>query len=318
MEFENDGLTLIQAGSWNKEKQQKLFSKKKLIICGLPRSGTTGVTSCLQKTGINFGHNLSNVKEDQLFRDALSKGMAEIEDYFARRETQKNESEFLGVKFPEAYLKIDTLSNLTNCLIIIVTRDPALIAKRNSISMLGSFQTFLDKSLREYQNLNKIVGQVTDLSTSKIIYLAYEKLLSSPQQLLSELYQVMESKQDKNTFCELAMQGIVLNSPGYLSESNLQPKYCIDNISSNAVSGWCFLQAAPNRKLKLKLKLGSSKLLREYEINLLRQDLLDKELHPTGICGFNIDLTSQELELLKNGNIKILIDDSNFSLQIPY
>ena len=65
MGFENDGLTLIRSGTWSEENQHKTDSQK-LIVCGLPRSGTTGVVECLLKTGINFGNNLSNVKEDQL------------------------------------------------------------------------------------------------------------------------------------------------------------------------------------------------------------------------------------------------------------
>lgn len=181
--------------------------------------------------------------------------------------------------------------------------------------MIGDFQNFLDKSLKEYQNLNKILGQVTKPATSKIIYLAYEKMLSSPMQTLSELYQVMEPKQDKTAFCELAMQGISLNSHGYLAESNLQPKYCIDSISSSAIRGWCFLQVAPNRKLKLKQ--GPSILLSECESNLLRQDLLDSKTHATGMCGFNIGITSQELALLKTGDIKNFIDDSDFAREVP-
>ena len=43
----------------------------KLIVCGLPRSGTTGMVSCLASAGIPFGSNLSNVKEDQDFRHSL-------------------------------------------------------------------------------------------------------------------------------------------------------------------------------------------------------------------------------------------------------
>ena len=157
-----------------------------------------------------------------------------------------------------------------------------------------------------------------ELSTSKIIT-SHEKMLSSPKQLLSELHSILESKQDVNTFCELAMQGIMLNSPGYLAESNLQPKYCIDIVSTNTIKGWCFLQAAPNRQLKLKLKHKSTlKVLREYESNILRQDLLEKQIHPTGKCGFDINITPREFELIKTNSIKIVVDNSDFALEIPF
>ena len=69
MSFKNDGLRVLTIGrtSHHNDHPDKYYFKK-LIICGLPRSGTTGVTSCLEKAGVSFGSNLSHVKEDIKFR----------------------------------------------------------------------------------------------------------------------------------------------------------------------------------------------------------------------------------------------------------
>ena len=76
MDFVNKGIYVVNSGSGSVIQN--------FVICGLPRSGTTGVASALEKVGISMGSCLSNVKEDQHFRSLLSRedcGSA-VRDYF--------------------------------------------------------------------------------------------------------------------------------------------------------------------------------------------------------------------------------------------
>ena len=106
MDFVNKGIFNVNSGSGS---ATNIF-----IVCGLPRSGTTGVASAFEKAGISMGSRLSNVKEDQHFRSLLSRKDCEsaVRDYFSARRKSEQEAFASGVKYPEAFKKIEELSGI--------------------------------------------------------------------------------------------------------------------------------------------------------------------------------------------------------------
>ena len=310
MSFENEGVSVLRRGCSDNSQDPPT----KLIVCGLPRSGTTGMVSCLASAGIPFGSNLSNVKEDQDFRRSLKGSLQDVIEYFNGRDDE-TELGVIGVKFPEAYLELPLLSSLENCTILITTRDPFLVAKRNSLSVFGDIASLYKKSVSEYQALVNLVLGLDDNVRAKIILVGYEKLLSSPRKVFESLHLELGLSVSLSDFCSKAVDGIDLNPAGYLQESNLQPIYCIDSISNNLIRGWCFAKAAPYKVLTLKIKRQNGLVLSEHLTGQFRPDLLEKNVHPTGKCGFSIELTSEVIDSILSGSTKLFIEDSSYELK---
>ena len=115
---------------------------KGVIICGLPRSGTTAVAKCLQNAGFSLGKDLSNVLEDQEFRSCLTpfsnNGLAA---YINSRSESAGYFPW-AAKYPESYLEIPNLMSFQDMAIVVVTRDPLAMAKRNNISVFQEIDFF--------------------------------------------------------------------------------------------------------------------------------------------------------------------------------
>lgn len=72
-------------------------------------------------------------------------------------------------------------------------------------------------------------------------------------------------------------------------------KYAIDVFSSVVVSGWCFNRFAKTRPLELEFYCGD-RLLGACPVDIVRADLKQQGLHPTGICGFSFVLPGASRE----------------------
>ena len=145
MDFVNKGIFVVNSGSGS--------AIQSFVVCGLPRSGTTGVASALEKTGISMGSRLSNVKEDQHFRSLLSRedcGSA-VRDYFAVRRASEHQAFASGVKYPEAFQKIKELSEIEGLAVLVVTRDPFLVAMRNVMSVFMPVEKALSLAVDQFR-----------------------------------------------------------------------------------------------------------------------------------------------------------------------
>ena len=61
--------------------------------------------------------------------------------------------------------------------------------------------------------------------------------------------------------------------------------YFIDILNKEYSSGWCFHRIFRNTPTQISFRVDNA-LVGETECSLMREDLQDQNLHPTGICGF--------------------------------
>jgi len=61
--------------------------------------------------------------------------------------------------------------------------------------------------------------------------------------------------------------------------------YFIDILNKEYSSGWCFHRIFRNSPTRISFRIGST-LVGETKCSLMREDLQDQDLHPTGLCGF--------------------------------
>ena len=258
-----------------------------------------------------MGSRLSNVKEDQHFRSLLSRKDCEsaVRDYFSARRKSEQETFASGVKYPEAFKKIEELSGIDGLAILVITRDPFLVAMRNVISVFMPVQKALVLAVDQFSDMIEKVIALRDIPCkARVVIISYEKVIASPGGIFSVLHESLGLDGSSESFAKAASQGILIDNLAYLKESNLQPAYCIDQASEGRIEGWCLFRAAPERPVMLRLhgSIGEMQIDRRVECNLLRNDLLHKKIHPTGLCGFSLKASEDAVKAYRNDLLKLL------------
>ena len=99
---------------------------------------------------------------------------------------------------------------------------------------------------------------------------------------------------------------------------NLKPIFDINNklgAEKNIIKGWIFIPELPNKQIVVEIYLGNKKIS-EFKNNLYREDVKERFKHPSGICGFFIDLKRSDIKKnLKFENIDLKIKNSNFFIK---
>lgn len=303
MDFRNPGAMLIGGPKHG-------INPTAVVICGLPRSGTSAFASGLQSAGIPLGKGLSNVYEDQRFRAALESNVdGDLKKYFLIRD-EEDPCGVWGVKYPDAYKCISRINRVREgTLFIVTTRDPMCVALRNNISMCQGFEDFLRKSTHEYLDLCRMVME--SRGSAHLLLVSYEKLLSSAEATFSQIFSNLSG--DRTTidnWSSKASTAVMVNPKGYLEESNIQPVFSIDAISSNALRGWCFFKAQPNRKAVLEVLSGAS-IVATLTCDQKREDLIP--LHPDGLCGFSYSFNDGDS--VAPGSIRLRIQGTSHILE---
>lgn len=254
-----------------------------IVICGLPRSGTTALAAGFHKAGFNLGFGLSNVLEDQQFRNALAtQDPIRLNQYFQSRRQSSGDLPFC-VKYPDAYQSVSLISRIApNAGILVSTRDPFCIAMRNNISMFDDFKVFFQKSVIEYTKMHKDI--MDNVKSANIILVSYEKLLVSPLITFDSLFRLLLPN-DVNIaeMASLASKAIEVNPKGYLEESNIRPVYYVDAFTPSLISGYCFFKSAPNKTVELEVLINDL-VLKTVRCDIFREDI--SVIHSSGVCGF--------------------------------
>lgn len=306
-DFVNSGVQ-----SFLKEDFQK-SNNISIAVIGIPRSGTTSIAAGLESVGISFGNNLSNVKEDRNFAKACNSinSKEEIKQYFENRRKSEPDS-LIGCKFPDAYKKISDLVELENHINIAVFRDPFSIALRNSKSMFENFDVSFQRALEDYKDYYEQIISIG--KKNNLILVSYEKVLTQSNEVFKQIFSLILNTEDVDKKAKRASLKIRINDKKYLMESNLKPRFCIDvnPINKKIIKGWIFYKFAPKRTIKLQI-FHNCKFIKEISNRNLRKDLLNKNIHDDGNCGFLFDLNkiNEEIDLKQ---IAVKIKDTSFYL----
>ena len=99
---------------------------------------------------------------------------------------------------------------------------------------------------------------------------------------------------------------------------NSKPTFNINQnllFKKNILRGWIFFDEIPNHELTLEIYFENNKLL-EFRNNQYREDLKNKLKHPSGICGFDVDLNNIYSKIKLNPyDLDIKIKNSNIFIK---
>jgi len=99
---------------------------------------------------------------------------------------------------------------------------------------------------------------------------------------------------------------------------NSRPNFSINQnllLKNFILSGWIFFDEIPNYELILEIYFENKKLL-EFRNNQYREELKKRVIHPTGICGFKVDLNNIHSKTkLKCDDLDIKIKNSNIFIK---
>ena len=290
-----------------------------ILICGLPRSGTTAFARALERLGFSLGSaGDSPVAEiadlHPYLRAAMQGGDQERMNLMRAIEIEVNDlattHQRYIVKLPDCYRFLNEHALPRGIdLVIFVTRDPLCVAVRNSKSVGMDNAFAIKKAVNEYASLLDIAASCS----APWLLVAYEKLLAMPQDLLSAMARVLGLPGD-NELLSQAVRSIVLNDGRYLKSSSLQRgefRGEIGYFACGRIGGWGFWSGMPLKRVKIEIRSADEDSLGVGITRLIRTELVDQGIHPTGEVGFRVDLFRH----VPLGQLRFIADGIEVSLR---
>lgn len=221
--------------------------EKTIIICGLPRSGTSMMAMLLKNVGIFIGNKVDNA----VFEDVeISRMIENNENIDQIIESRNKKHKVWGWKRPNAYKFGDRfLNKLRNPHFIVLFRDHASIAMRRSISDRSDFVKNLSKINKEYEILINFIHE----NKFPILIVSYEKSLSQKIRVIKSVFDFVgirftaEKKQ-------IAINSININRKEYLQKSQrMEISGLIEDVNNGIVMGWFVSNESSHNKIIVEL-----------------------------------------------------------------
>lgn len=286
---------------------------KGILICGLPRSGTTAFARALEQLGFSLGPaGLSPVAElaslHPPLRAAMHGGEQERINLMDAMEAEvdllSRDNQHYIIKLPDSYRFLDQEFLPRGIdLVIFVTRDPLCVAVRNSKSVGIDMAVAIKKAVSEYASFMNVVASCSYPN----LLVPYEKLLAMPVDFLSAIAKSLGFPEGGENV-DRAVCSVVLNDANYLKASSLDRGEFLGEIgyfANGRIGGWCFWSGMPEKRVQLNIFGPSGSSLGSAATRLKRTELVDRGLHPTGDVGFRVDLSSSSHTLDK---LKFVVD----------
>ena len=179
---------LINTGTcalnWNRQTEKK---EKTIVICGLPRSGTSMVAMLLKNVGIFLGDIIDNaVFEDIEMAKLLTDNDGKLEAFIQKRNAKHKA---WGWKQPNAYLyNKKFIDKIRNPHFIILFRDYTSIAMRRSISARSDFSDNLQKIHQEYGALLQFISTCE----APVLVISYEKAITQKMKVIKSIFGLID------------------------------------------------------------------------------------------------------------------------------
>jgi LPS sulfotransferase NodH len=289
-----------------------------VLICGLPRSGTTAFARALEAMGFSLGNATeSPVAEIAELHPPLRAAVSGDSDkQLLLLQALENQISKLmtatgryAIKLPDYYRFLNKLPVPKGIdLVLFITRDPICIAVRNSKSVCMERAAAIRKAVREYAELIDIASAYAAPS----LLVSYEKLLATPTDQLSALAEIMGVNLSEDDV-KAAASSVVINDLQYLKSSSLQRGELQGEVSYYAhgcIGGWCFWSGIPAKKVSLQVYTEAGEFIGEGSTRRIRTELVDSGLHLTGEVGFRVDL----LRLVPLHQLRFKVDGQPVSL----
>lgn len=293
-ELYNDGIMAINADA-------PLPGQRTLIVLGAPRGGTSMVAGTFAKLGVFMGDKLKPVtfEDSPLLKVIHNKQSDTVRQILEERNAQHD---IWGWKQPDTFHFFfdHIVQYVRNPLFFVIVRDVVAIANRNRISALWDATSSMFDNLKMYET---ILTRVSN-SGHPSYFISYEKALLNTDTYLRFLAGFAPNPTPEQMDSALAF---VQPSPvSYLETARLTDAIgFVDKIKKRQVAGWAFFPKHPMIPAQPNLYVNDQ-LIANTKATIFRQDLLEKELHPSGECGFNFELDASQ-ELVEGDKVQIRV-----------
>ncbi len=289
----NTGIHLL-----NPDDERAHQPRKTIIVSGVARSGTSLVAGVLSKLGVFLGDTACPpVYEDtELGRAMENRELAAAKAIIGRYDEKHA---IWGWKRPSSIGYLDEVDAVfSNPIYVFIFKDIFSIAKRNEISMHAD----LIKNMRSvYKQQGKIIDFIEERNPVAML-VAYDKALVEKDRFVRALCELAGIEASADQF-NAAVEFITPNPPDYLDASRItKARGSVGMIKENCVVGWA--RAVYNdTPIHVELYVNE-RLVAVTMANLLRENLVEKGLHPTGHAGFRFDL-DEDTKLQKGDVIRV-------------
>lgn len=236
-------------------------------IVGLPRSGTSMLSSLMQTLGVFMGNAVDKaVYEDVEVAKFIDENDYEgLKTFIAKRNATHPT---WGFKRPSAYKNLPQLTPLMrNPRVLVIFRDVLAIAMRNHVSMQMDVISLLPRYVSEYQDLVRTIGDLN----CPLLLVSYEKFIQFPEESIAKTAEFVGISLTPE-LQEKAL-AVVKNGPeAYLQSSRLRYSGHVDRIVDGRLRGWAMVVDQPNVKAKVNL-LVDGRSVATAVANRLRKDL---------------------------------------------
>ncbi|MBY6190513.1 hypothetical protein KUV22_08810 [Microbulbifer agarilyticus] len=257
-----------------------------IVVVGVARGGTSIVAGALTKLGLPMGERCHEPVFEDLRLSQAFEGQSEeaFEDVVA---AYNAEYEAWGWKRPSTISQLDKLEqSLRNPHFIFVFRDLFSIANRNAISMKQDVKVGLQKALDDY---GKIVGFL-QRSLSPIMLVSSDKVVRHKRGFIEQLtgFAGLEPGGEE---VEAALKFISPDPADYLDKTRItkaRGAVNLDVLRKGVLRGWA---RAVHHALPVVVEVEvNGEVLVSTEASIYREYLKKPGIHPTGECGFELDL----------------------------
>ena len=272
----NKGMIVLHPS--NKELQ------KTIVVVGVARGGTSIVAGVLKHLGVPMGNACDPVFEDTRLSLAFEK---KSKEKFEQVITDYNEKQDVWAwKRPSSLNDLSRIAKkLRNPHFIFVFRDLLSVANRNTISMKQGVIGGLDAAFNDYKKILRFLNK----SSHPALLVSSEKAVKHKQAFINALIEFADL-QPSETQCQQSLNFITPNPSNYLKMSR------IDNVIGwtdkkqlqvGLLTGWAY-RAHNKKQVNLTVYVNDKvlKTISASEFNAAFKG----NIHPTGHCGFSINL----------------------------
>lgn len=274
------------------------------VVVGLPRSGTSMLSSLLKGFGIFIGEAVDSA----VYEDVEVARFIDAKDYKSLKtfiETRNGQHAVWSFKRPNAYRVLPKIIPLLrNPRVIVMFRDVLAIAMRNHVSMQMSLVPSLPRYAEEYRDLVEIIASLT----CPMLLVSYEKFIQFPKESIERTAEFAGVSVPPDLMEQ--MLSMVRNGPEiYLKASRLHYRGHVDRIVQGKLRGWAMVIDQPKLKANVQVRINGA-VVRNDVAELFRPDLLSSGIGD-GHHGFEIEIGSA---ITPDSLIEVMAGNAEFAL----
>ncbi|WP_444903963.1 hypothetical protein ACJJIU_01545 [Microbulbifer sp. CnH-101-E] len=281
---------------------------KTIVVIGVARGGTSIVAGALNALGLHMGDRCHSPVFEDLRLSLALEGRSEERLVDVVREYNATHDVW-GWKRPSILNQAKIVeSKLRNPHFIFVFRDLFSVANRNSISMKQDIKHGLRNALDDYSLMLNFLEQ----TTCPTMMVSSDKLIRHKEDFVRELLNFTGLNPTTDQYNK-ALQFISPDPKDYLDKTRITKSrggVNMDLLKTGLLRGWARGLHHLNPVI-VEVEVNGE-IVTSAEANIYREHLRKPNIHPTGKCGYEVDL--KPLGIVPTDIINVRVRDDVYPL----